>query len=315
MRKRLQNKVAESKLTLPAVSCYAVVVWLLSGLVQQHWWLQFGCFVVTGYLMMQLQHINALLRIYSRAVSCTMLVLLCCSCFLFPSLRGGITQACVTGYLLLAFMTYQDREATGITYYAYLLLGVASLAFVHVLFFLPLLWLLTATQLQSLSWRTWFASLLGLATPYWILSCLLVWRNELGFLPHHFQALVTFSTPDLNLVITGLPLGVRCVLLFVIILAVIGTIHFIRQRTNDKIRTRLIYGFFIWMDLATILFLVLQPQHYDSLLRLAIIFTAPLAGHFLALTYTKVTNMAFWLFITAALLLTAFNLWTSSSLF
>jgi hypothetical protein len=46
-----------------------------------------------------------------------------------------------------------------------------------------------------------------------------------------------------------------------------------------------------------------------------IIAVSPLIGHFLALTKTKITNIAFIVITIAVLVLTAFNLWTSSSPF
>ena len=69
------------------------------------------------------------------------------------------------------------------------------------------------------------------------------------------------------------------------------------------------------MTMLTAIFLVLQPQHYDVLIRLLIINTAPLIGHFIALTHTKVTNIAFYAIVIICLLVTAFNAWTSSLIF
>ena len=44
-----------------------------------------------------------------------------------------------------------------------------------------------------------------------------------------------------------------------------------------------------------------------------IITTAPLIAHFIALTHTKVTNIAFCVLTGLTLLLTAYNLWMSLS--
>ena len=100
-----------------------------------------------------------------------------------------------------------------------------------------------------------------------------------------------------------------------LLLTIIGTVHFIRQHHNDKIRIRQLYGFFIWMNLATALMLALQPQHYDFLIRMMFVCTAPVIGHFLALTHTKLTNIAFFLLVIITLVITGYNLWMSSSLY
>ena len=83
----------------------------------------------------------------------------------------------------------------------------------------------------------------------------------------------------------------------------------------DKIRTRMLFGFFIWIDLFSFAFLMLQPQHSDMLIRFIIISTAPLIAHFLALTATRFTNMVFCVLGVLTLFLIGYQLWTTSYLF
>ena len=312
MKKLLQNKVAESRLALPVTSFYAVIVWLLCGLLTQQWWVQFCCFVASSYLMVELNNINALVRIYSRMVSCTFLMLACCSCFLFPSLRGAILQLCFICSIIILFHSYQDRQSAGTTYYGFLMLGVASMAFIHVVFLIPLLWLLMATNLQSLSWRTFGASLLGLLTPYWVSSCWFIYQEDFTFLITHFEGLATFEFPfDYS----SLSICQISYYILIVILMLTGIVHYVRQHHGDKIRIRMLYGFFAWMDLTTLVFLAIQPQHYDALIPIATVCTAPLLAHFIALTHTKVTNIAFFVITGTILLLTGYTIWTVSSLF
>ena len=306
MKKFLQNKIAESKLALPLTAAYGVIVWLASGLIGGQWWIQFACFVLAAFLMMELNTIHALIRIYSRMVSCVFIMFLCMICFLFPSIPGAITQVCFIAAMTLLFNSYQDKTATGWTYYSFLMLGVASLAFIHILFYLPILWLVILFQLQSLSWRTWTASLLGIVTPYWFWCCWLGWKEDFTPLFDHFVPLGEFSNPfDLSL----LSEHHLITLIFIVLMAFVGTIHYSRKHHDDKIRIRLLYGEFIWMCLITTTFILLQPQHYDVLIRILIINTAPLVGHFLALTHTRQTNIAFFVIIAATLIVTGYNLW------
>lgn len=306
MRKYTQNKVAESRLALPTTIAYAVVVWLLAGLVQDALWLQFGCFALAAFLMVELNNINALIRIYSRMVSCSFLAMSCMLCFLFPSTSGAIMAPLIIGSMVSLFAGYQDKLAAKPSYYAFLLIGLASLAFVQILFFVPLIWLLMAFLLQCFSWRTWVASILGLLTPYWFGCCWWAWQQDFTFLLNHFMALGDFARPlDFSLLTVPQIVSLAVVMLF----AVIGIVHYLRKYHDDKIRIRLIYGVFIWTNLAAALFLVLQPQHYDCLMRMMVINTAPLIGHFLALTRTRWTNIAFYVIVAIVLITTGFNLW------
>ena len=308
VKKRLQNRIAGSRLALPAALAYAIVVWLLGGLIQENRWVQFGLFVLTAYAMAQMNNINALIRIYSRMVSC----------------RGGFIQLCYAGTITLLFMTYQDKQGTGLTFYAYTLLGMAAIADIRILYFVPVMWLLTATQLQSLSGRTLSASILGILMPFWVMSCWMVWNNGLSSLPSlvaqwddfgpllDFTVLSTSQVATWGLVANFTVLSTSQVATWglVAIAAITGTIHYIRKHRDDKIRTRLLFGFLIWMDLVTVLFLMLQPQFSDMLTGLAIINTAPLIGHFIALTSTRYTNIYCGILLAATLLLTIYNLWT-----
>ena len=312
MKKLLQNKVAESKLTMPITALYAIGVWLLMGLGTGQWWTQFACFAVTTYLMVELNNQNALIRIYSRMVSSAFLGFMCAACFLLPSLRGAFMQMCVVGTYIMLFHSYQDKQATGHTYYGFALFGLASLAYAQTLCFVPIIWLLMATNLLSLSWRTWGASLLGLLTPYWFWCCWLVYQEDFTPLASHFLSLGDIQIP-INYARVGM--GFMLTLGLLIISTVTGIVHYLRKSYNDSIRIRLLFGFFIWMDLAAILLICLQPQLNDLLLRLIIVNTAPLVAHFLALTSTRATNAAFVTLTLLLLLLTAYNLWTSSYLF
>jgi hypothetical protein len=306
MKKLLQNKITGSRLTLPVTLCYAIGIWLLGGLIQEQWWIQFGCFMLTAYLMVQLNNTNALIRIYSRMVSVSFLLLSCMACFLFPSLSGNFTQLCIVASYLILFQSYHDKSGAGLTYYGFLCIGLASLTFVHILYFVPFLWILMLTCLQSFSLRTFFASLMGIITPYWLGICWLVYQDNFSLFVDHLTPLVEFQTPfDFSILNNSQTITFA----FVILLALIGAIHYWRTYYLDKIRTRQLLIFFIWIDFLTVAFICLQPQYYDPLIRILIINTAPLIGHFMALAHTKITNIAFCLICITTLLLTGYNLW------
>lgn len=309
--KRIQNQVAESRYTLPAAILYSVAVWLLAGLIQQGWWVQFGCFALSALMMMRLNSVNVLIRIYSRSISSSFILLSCAAVFLFPSVQGAILQSCFIASLLFFYNSYQDKEATGWTFYTFLLLGLGSTVNVHLLYFVPVYWLIMAIYIYSMSWRTFLASLLAVATPYWFMLAWLLLQGEESYrvASGHFAALASFQvpydTPELTLPQT-LFLG------FVLVLGLTGALHFLRTSIHDKIRTRQLYHSFILLGCAATLLLLSQPQHYDLGIRLLVTATSPLIGHFIALTHTRWTNIAFWAMLGVVLILTTYNLWISS---
>jgi hypothetical protein len=307
---QLQKIAAGSRLTLPVTVLYGLVIWFISGVIQHQWWIQMACYVLATYLMILLNNFNALIRVYSRAITSAFIILSCVASFLFPSLEGGIVTVGFVASLLTIFATYQNREATGWIYYTFLILGLASVAKVHLLMLIPIYWILMIF-LSSISLRTFIASLLGLLTPYWfwITAVLIVYKGNFGSFTSHFLPL---TEVDFFYSYDSIPLSHYLTYAFLVILTITGIIHFLRTSYNDKIRTRQLYYSIMFFDIVVLILLPLFPQYDDLLLRPAIILTSPLIGHFIALTNTKITNIAFYIILITALLLTGFNLWTSS---
>lgn len=314
MIKRIQNKVAESRFTLPAVAVYGGIIWLLCGLFPQQWWLQFALFAVSTYLMVELNNSNVLIRIYSRSVSAAYIILSCVACFLFPSLKGAFVQLCFIASLLTLFRSYQDRESVGLTFYTFVFLSLGSLVEVHTLWFIPCYWIMMMFFIFTLTGRTFLASLLGILLPYWGLFAWILWRYEGDFTPlwEHFAPLGDFQFP-FDFTVSALPHFLTFV--FLVGLFATGLIHYLRTSFHDKIRVRQIYYSLAFIDIVAMVFLLIQPQHEDLMLRVIIITTSPLIGHFIALTRTWITNIAFFVILGIALLLTIYNLWSSSFIF
>ena len=101
----------------------------------------------------------------------------------------------------------------------------------------------------------------------------------------------------------------------VIIPGIVGGIHFIMKHYEDKFRVRQLYYSFIYLALYTFALMFVIPSQFDMLLRILIIAASPLIGHFFALTETKVSNIFFLVTAGIILILTIFNLWSSSSIF
>ena len=51
MQKRLQNHISESRIALPVMAVYGLLVWIMGGLIAENRWLQFAFFALATYLM------------------------------------------------------------------------------------------------------------------------------------------------------------------------------------------------------------------------------------------------------------------------
>lgn len=312
MKKRFQNKVAESRMSLPVTGTYAAALWVAVGMLLcglQTLWMQMACFALTTYLMVELNNTNALIRVYSRMVSCAFIVLSCLAASTFASRGEAIAELCLVVAYTTLLRSYQDRKATGWIYYTFLSLALGTMVDVHLLYYVPVVWLLMAVRIQSMAWRTLMGSLLGLTTPYWIGLAFLLYQGDLTPAIDHFAPLAEFSRP---LDFSSVPPGELIAAAFVCVLAIVGAAHFIATSYNDKIRTRMFYDSFILVTVLTALFYVLQPIHHDLLLRVLTVNASMLIAHFVALSHSRWSNLAFILILIVSLLLTALNLWMPS---
>lgn len=309
--RRVQNRIAESRLTFPVTALFGIGLWLLCGLIQHQLWIQFACYALSTYLMMEFNRTNALIRIYSRTVSAAFVILCGVTCYLFPSMEAGITMLCLAASMLTLYKTFQDKEAVGWIFYTFLLIGLITLMKVHAFWLAPFYWLIMATCLSSFGWRTCIGSLLGLALPYFYLAAIVIFQYKGNLKPFtdHFLPLLDFQFPyDYS----QIPLPHLLTYGFLVILTLTGIIHFLRTSYNDRIRIRQFYYSFMLFDLSMFILMALQPQHFELFVQMAVIMTSPLIAHFIALTHTRITNFAFYVIVMTSLALIAFHVWTSS---
>lgn len=305
-KKRLQNKISESRWLLTFVSPIILAIWIFIGFIDHTAIIPLLCLFFSTYLMLELNNTNALIRIYSRMASCSFLVLTTVAINELTMLPSAIITLCTLGFYTCAFRCYQDEQSQGWIFYAFLCIGLSSLVWVQILYFVPLLWLLIAKNMLALKLKPFISSLFALTLPYIFAFPYTLYIGEPQFLLNHFVALGQFDTffdyeqMSIPQIITGI---------FLLLCSLIGSVHYIRQKRNDSIRTRLLYGCFISINSFALIFLILQPQHYACLVGIIIASISPLLGHFFALTRTAVTNFTFKFLSIITIAILAYNLW------
>lgn len=310
--KRIQNRIAESRYTLPVAIAIAAVLWYLSGLTVTPLYLSFGMAVISTLIMMEINNGNALIRIYSRTVSSSFLLMLTAATFLLPNISAIAAGFCYVLFCMFFFRAYQEKTSPGKVFHAFLYLGITSIFFIQILFFVPVLWLLMTFNLMAMSHRNFWASIVGLLTPYWFTIPFWLLTKDFDAIVNHFSQIAVFQ-PLLHYEHLSIPQIVTFA--FVVVVAIIGIVHFVRKSFLDKIRTRMLYTFFIVMTLLIVVFMILQPQHFEFLLVLLIVHVSPLIAHYLSLTNTRLTNITFFVLVILLTALTAYNLWSFSPIF
>ena len=164
-KKRIQEKIVNSRLLFPTILIYGALLMALRWNSQPQMWMQGLSIASTTILMLALNNRYALLRVYSRMVSIAYVVL---SMLLLQEPFGldeTLIPVCFAAFFFILFNAYQDRQQAGIIFYAFCMMGIASIFRPQILYFVPILWFILIVFILAFSFRTFIASLLGLLLP------------------------------------------------------------------------------------------------------------------------------------------------------
>lgn len=214
----------------------------------------------------------------------------------------GVWIPLLAGAMLFSlFRSYESAVAPAPIYHSFLGLGIGSFLLPHLLFLIPVLYLMMI-PLRSLSPRTLFAGLMGIVTPYWLMGCYYLYLGvpEKTLVP--FTELIRFTPIDYHML--SLP---QCVsaLVFILITA-FCSVHCLLRSYNDKVQTRILLRLLIVMGVVITLLLALQPMHFAALFPVLLFVGSLMAGHYFSLTYNRFTRIFFGI---------AFALWIGTGLF
>lgn len=307
MARRFQNKLGTSRAALPITIVFSIILWSTYLITDIKLWPSFILFLMTTYLMIELNNRNALMRQYSRMVSCSYMAMM----MMFPQLLTNtslmIIQFCFTACISLLFMTYQQRDDMGHRYWAYIFIGITAVIWPPIIYLVPFLWICESLYLMSLSIRAISASILGILTPFWVMIPVVMYTNTYKQAQDHFASYLpdekiieSFSQPS-SLIPHDLPLPFEHSLtaIFVILLLAIGIVHYFRQSYSDKIHVRMLYQFFTFIAVVSVVMLLIAyilPVHsIPSLyifLSIIIVCTSPLIAHFITFSSTRISNIS-----------------------
>lgn len=134
-KKTFQNKVAASRYSLPITATLATLVWVAVGLLVSNIWVEFAFTAMSTLLMVELNNRNALMRTYSRMVSCSFLALMTMAGLPHLSLKSSIVTMCFIAFYLIIWNCYQDKRSTGWTFYAFACIADGIIEFAIVVFY------------------------------------------------------------------------------------------------------------------------------------------------------------------------------------
>ena len=284
---KFQLDIATGRLTLPVVILLSLFLWIIS--IQS--WAELGSLAIiaaTGYLMIEMNTAFSLIRTRTAFPVCIYWYSMASLFFLHPF---DWTQFVPLLFILAVyqlFNSYESSSAPSWIYHSFLFIGIASLAFPQILYFAPI-FLISTISFRSLSGKALFASLLGLATPYWFLLGHAFYHDQMHLFYAPFQELCQFYPISYQTI----PNHVLFSWGFITGLLLITGFHYLLVSYQDKTRTRIYLSFMLAISICTAVFIALQPQHIYTLFPIQLIGTSFLAAHLFTLTRNRFSNIFF----------------------
>ena len=283
-----QNQVAESRLTLPLSVAVFLIVRVLEGTPVNFDTVSGAWLCLLTAIVIKVTNVELkILRVRSR-LSESLWLLMAATMPWICSIDVPVVCALgLAGALGLLVSCYQTREPVGRVFHSFMLLGGGGVLSPVMLLLCPLFYLCLALFLRSFSWKTFWAGVVGLVAPFcfWMLYGLCtgdttfdgVWTME------WWQAALSrggFSLlPDEQIVpVWGM----------LVLVSLVGIVHYMRKRYEDKIRVRMMYYVYLYVTLFLhVLFLILPSSRLEVLAMLAVS-SSPLLAHYWAMVGGRV---------------------------
>lgn len=303
IRNRFQYEVATGRMTLPVAILISLLVW---GATCREWTelLPMALCATGTYLLIELNTTFALIHTRTTLPSVLFLTLYAFCPFLHSYTPAVWLPVLFLGILFALFQSYEAFYASTPVYHVFLLLGLGSLITPFLLYLIPLVYIVMG-DLRSFSIRTFFAGLVGIATPYLFLFCYHLYQENLEpvwtpFLTLAHPMPVDYSVLNLSQVISGS---------IILLIIAVCSIRSLIATHQEKVQTRIMLRTLIVLEAGILLLLLLQPHLFNTLFPVLIALGAVPCGHFFAQTYNRFTRIFFGTALFLILALGLFNLW------
>lgn len=297
------HRVINGTLTLPVTTVLALVAWLVPDIGSGLLWAGLCTTGLATYLILELNNRYSLLRIRSRMISSTFLLLMAACPMLHSWSWESLTMLCFLLSYYTLFASYQQHRAEGYIFHSFLFAGIGSLLFPPMLILAVSYLFNMLFQLRNLQLRTFMAALIGLVTPYWVVATYAIWSNRLDTTFAYLQEWKHAVLPDYSTLTSAEWVTAGTMLFF----ALLAFIHFFRTAYNDKIRTRIFYYIITTQEVMLVIGLLLLPQHFEQMLGLLATNSSFLIAHYYSLAKGRFFHIWFDLSLLSLLALGIYN--------
>ena len=300
---RFQIQVATGRFTLPVVVIVCLLLWGIS----LREWNELASMAIIGFIGYVMIETNTAFTLIRTRTSLPVSIygwMATALFFLHPFEWINLIPLVFILSVFQLFRSYESSSPTNPIYHTFLFIGLGSLLFPQIIYFLPLFWG-SMIPFRAMNGRSFLASLIGIITPYWFLFgyAFLYDKMELFLTP--LQEMIHFYPLDYSQLSSAEILSWGMITL----LLLISGIHYVQIAYMDNTRTRIYHSFLVFAGFWASIFSFLQPVHLHELMPIQLVCMAFLSGHLFSLTRNRFSGILFVVIFVAFILLMIYNLW------
>ena len=252
---RFQNRVTAGRFTLPAAILISVACWILSAILLPDleirkgnyplwdifyssciptWGTRLFSFIlysVIGYFLIGLNNAFAIIRMRASVQTAIYFLLISVCPTMHILYAGDLVAVTFLIALYFLFKSYQQSKSASYLFHAFVFIGMGSLLFPQLIFFVPVFWI-GAYSFQSLHPKSFFASLIGWSVPYWFLLGYAYLSGHMDLFYQPFLELVNFRS-----ILFGFRPWELATIGYILLLYMVSSSHCLIAGYEDKIRT------------------------------------------------------------------------------
>jgi len=232
--------------------------------------------ILPAFVIQRINDIEMLIRERTRLPFIFFVLLVSTNAGLIPVKEVSVVLICLVFIIYEFFNSYQLPESTGRFFNAGFLLGFAGLFMPQVLWYVPLLWL-GMYQFRSLSYKSFFASLIGALIVYWFVIAWCIWYHDYSIFVTLFSSLAGFDFFSNATLFQYYRIGFALVVLLLIIAS-----FFIKMDAyNNSVRVRQMLSFLLNMSAWTLILLFLYGKDTDLFMAILYIPVSVVIAYFI----------------------------------
>lgn len=295
--------MATGRFTLPVVILICLLLW---GSTFQEWneLISLGVTIIIGYVFIETNTTFNLIRTRTSMPVCLYWLIATALFFLHPFEWTNLVPLVFILATYQLFHSYESVSSSPFIFHSFLFIGLGSIAFPQLLYMVPMLWG-SMIPFRAISIKSFFASIIGLMTPYWFIFGYAFYFNEMHILLTPLREAAHLYPIDYS----HLTLPEIASWGFITLLLIVSGFHYWQISYMDKTRTRIYHSYLAIAGFWATLLSILQPVHWCEWLSIQLICTAFLCGHLFSLTRNRFSGIFFIVTFVLYILLMSFNLW------